>query len=184
MYSICPQKDGMYEIKYCHTLIVVRKGSFFFIYFLKWFLFCPLWLIYSVLWIFYSTAKRPSHTHTYIYVYIYTHSFSHIILYHVQSQVTTYSSQCYTAGSHCLCIPKASINPRLPVRPTPSPLATPSLFSQVHGFLFCGKVHVCCIVDSRYTWCHMVFVEKVASWHWMAKNKIYIYEFYKCFANF
>ena len=35
----------------------------------------------------------------------YLHSFSHIILHHVPSQVTWYSSLCYTAGSHCLSIP-------------------------------------------------------------------------------
>ena len=36
--------------------------------------------------------------------YIYTFFFSH---YHAPSQVTRYNSQGYTAGSHCLSIPKA-----------------------------------------------------------------------------
>ena len=35
-------------------------------------------------------------------VLTYTHFFSHIILHQIPSQVTEYSSQCYTAGSHCL----------------------------------------------------------------------------------
>ena len=34
--------------------------------------------------------------------HIHTHSFSHIILHPAPSQVTRYSSQGYTAGSHCL----------------------------------------------------------------------------------
>ena len=29
---------------------------------------------------------------------------------------------------------------------------------QVHDFLFCWKVHLCRILDSRYNWYHMVFV--------------------------
>ena len=40
------------------------------------------------------------HTYICVCVYIYIYSFPHIILYHVPSQVTTYSSLCYTAGSH------------------------------------------------------------------------------------
>ena len=42
--------------------------------------------------------------------------------------MTSYSSQCYTAGSLCL----STINPKFPIRPTPSPssLATTSLFSK------------------------------------------------------
>ena len=43
-----------------------------------------------------------SHTHT--------HSFSHIILHHVPSQVTRCSPLCYTARSHCLSTPKAKKN--------------------------------------------------------------------------
>ena len=40
---------------------------------------------------------------------IYIHSFSHLILHHVPTQVTGYSSLCYTAGSHCLSIPNATV---------------------------------------------------------------------------
>jgi len=43
-------------------------------------------------------SPMVTHTHTYIYI----HSFSHIILHHVPSQVTRYSSLCFAAGSHCL----------------------------------------------------------------------------------
>ena len=39
----------------------------------------------------------------------YRHSFSHIILHHVPSQVTRYSSLCLTAGCHCLSTPNTSI---------------------------------------------------------------------------
>ena len=52
---------------------------------------------------FYFTEKWPSQ------IYIYTHTFSHIILHHVPSQVTGYSSLCYTAGSHCLSTLNATV---------------------------------------------------------------------------
>ena len=66
----------------------------------------------------------PSHTY-----------FFHIISHHVLSQEIGYNSLCYTAGPHCLSILNASltpsINPKLPVHPTPSPfpLAKTSLLS-------------------------------------------------------
>ena len=44
-----------------------------------------------------------------IHIYIYTHSFSHIILHYVPSQVTRYSSLYYTAGHHCLPTPNAIV---------------------------------------------------------------------------
>ena len=50
---------------------------------------------------FYCTLKWP--------IYIYIHSFSHIILHHVPSQVTRCSSLCYAAGSHCLSTPNAIV---------------------------------------------------------------------------
>ena len=50
----------------------------------------------------------------------------------------------------------ASVNPRFPVHPTPSPLATTSLFSKSMRFFSCGKVHLCCVLDSRYKWYHMI----------------------------
>ena len=53
----------------------------------------------------YCTAKWHSHT----YIYIYIHSFSHIILHLVPSQVIIYGSLCYTEGSHCLSTPNAMV---------------------------------------------------------------------------
>ena len=37
-----------------------------------------------------------------VFVHLYIYSFSLIILHHVPSQVTGYSSLCYAAGSQCL----------------------------------------------------------------------------------
>ena len=63
--------------------------------------------------VFYVQQGDPG-THTYI------HSFSHIILHHVPSQVTRYSFQCYTVGSHCLSMRSFSniVNTRLTVEPS------------------------------------------------------------------
>ena len=113
------------------------------------FIFFPLELVYSVLSIFYCTAKWPSNTH------IYVHSFSNI-LHHASSQVTRYSSQCHKAGSHCLSIPiNAVVRISYPQIPSPShslplPLGSHKSILQDHEFLFCGKVYLCCILDSRY----------------------------------
>jgi len=54
----------------------------------------------------------------------------------------------------------ASINPRLTVRPTPSPssLANHKSVLQVHEFLFCGEIHLCHIFNSRFKLYHMEFV--------------------------
>ena len=41
--------------------------------------------------------------------HIYAHSFSHIILHHVPSQVIRCSSLCYIAGSYCLSPPNAIV---------------------------------------------------------------------------
>ena len=40
----------------------------------------------------------------------------------------------------------------------PLPLGNHKSILQVHEFLFCGKVHLCLILDSRYKRCHMAFV--------------------------
>ena len=70
------------------------------IFFLMIFIFSILvGLECSVSFLLYSKVPQW-HTHTH------TRSFSHIILHHAPSQVTRYGSQCYTAGSHCLFIPK------------------------------------------------------------------------------
>jgi len=101
----------------------------------------------SVNFLLYSKVTQ-SHIHVYIL-------FSHIIFHHAPSQVTRYSSQCYTVGSHYLSIPKAIVcNSKFSVHPTPSPSPFPldnhKSVLQVHEFLFCEKVHLCCILDSRY----------------------------------
>ena len=55
----------------------------------------------SVSFLLYSKMTQ-SYTHTHIF-------FSHIILHHAPLQVSRYSDQCYTAGSHCLSIPNAIV---------------------------------------------------------------------------
>ena len=96
--------------------------------------------------------------------YINIHSLSHIILHHVPSQVTRSSSLCYTAGAHCLSIPNAIVCQN----PSPShsfPLKTTNQFSMSMSlFLFCRKVHLCHILDSRYKRYHMVFI--FLTWCW------------------
>ena len=76
-----------------------------------------------------------SHMYTCIYIFLFL-TLSSIMLRH---EWLDHSPQCYTAGSHCPSIPKqyfASVNPRLPVHPTPfpSPLSTTSLFSTCMSF--------------------------------------------------
>ena len=57
--------------------------------------------------------------------------------------VSRHSSQSYTAGSHCQSIPRAIVNPKLPIPPSPSlsPRAAASLFSKSRVFklLFSGS---------------------------------------------
>ena len=56
-------------------------------------------------------------------LYTYIHSFSHIILHLVSSQVIRYSSLCYTARSHCLHTPNEIVciyYPQAHSTPTPS----------------------------------------------------------------
>ena len=53
-----------------------------------------------------------------------------------------------------------SVNPKLPNYPTPSPLPLGNHKSilQAYDFLFCGKSHLCLMLDSRYKRYHVVFV--------------------------
>ena len=51
----------------------------------------------------------------------------------------------------------ASIYPKLPVHLTPSPSPT-SLFSKSMIFFSMETVYLCCILDARYEWYHMVFI--------------------------
>ena len=50
-------------------------------------------------------SRSESHTLTHTHI----HSFSDIMLDLAPSQVTRYSSQCYTGAYHCLSIPKAIV---------------------------------------------------------------------------
>ena len=110
--------------------------------------FFQLYLVCSVLLIFYNTAKKYNHTFIYtLFFSTYPPSYP--------SKVTRYSFQCYSAGSHCLSIPKAKICTYKPQIPCPPHSLLFSLGNhksvlQVHEFHFSGKVHLCCILDSRY----------------------------------
>ena len=81
--------------------------------------------------------------------------FYHVIPHHFPSQMTRYSSLCYTAGFHCFTTPKVNIvcifNPRLLVYPTssPSPMAT-SLFSKPLSF-FSVESFICAIYKIPHT---------------------------------
>ena len=82
--------------------------------------------------------------------HIYIHSFSHIITHHVLSQVTRYSSLCYTAGLHCLSSSKYNSLLTPESQSIPLPLGNhTSLFSKSE-FHFCGKLNLCHILDSIY----------------------------------
>ena len=128
-------------------------------------------------------------------LYIHAHSFFPIIPHHVPSQVIQYSSLCYTCGLHCLSIPNAIVciyKPQTP-GPSPSPVATISLFSMsLSFFLFCRYVHLChtFILDYRYNWCgvclslsdllHLVWESLVPSmllqmafFLWLSKKCVY-----------
>ena len=140
---------------FLHPQISLLKPilSDFYFFHYSWFtLFCQ----------FPTVQRSDTVTHTRTYIYI--HSFSHMFLYHLPSQVTRYSSLCYTAGSHCLSTPNAPslhlLTPSSQAIPLPPPPPwQPQVCSlSVHEFLFCGKVHLCHILDSRYQWYHMVFV--------------------------
>ena len=79
------------------------------------------------------SAVQQSDPVTHIYIL-----FSHIILHHVPSQVTGYSSLCQVLTAYPLQMQQfASTNLKLPVHPTPSssPWATTCLFSKSVIFL-------------------------------------------------
>ena len=64
----------------------------------------------------------------------------------VPSQVSRYSSLCYTAGSHCLSTPNANVciyepQTHSPSQSLPHSLGNHKSVLHVHEFLFCGKVH-------------------------------------------
>ena len=116
--------------------------SFFLFFFLKFlndfYFFHYSWFTVFCQFLLYSKVTQ---SHTYICY------FSHIILHHTPYEMTRYSSLCYTAWYHCLYTPNASINPRLPVHPTPSPspLATTCLFSK--SMIFFSAERFICVVS-------------------------------------
>ena len=67
---------------------------------------------YSQFTMFYQflLSSKVAQFYTYICIYacVYTYSFSHNIFHPVPSQVIGFSSLCYTAGPHCLSIPKCN----------------------------------------------------------------------------
>ena len=123
-----------YPVLYSRTLLFIHLKIFFnndFYFFqYSWFtVFCQF-LLYS------KVIQSHTHTHTHIYIYIYIYilyfTFSSIMLHHkwldivlsaVRQELIAYPLQMQLF---------ASINPRFPVHPTPSPspLATTSLFSK------------------------------------------------------
>ena len=112
-------------------------------------------------------------TQLHIHVYI---LFSHIImLYHKWLDRVPNATQQDLIAYPFQRQQFSSINPKFPIHPTPSPspkkpnwnwflcllciteLPLPTSILHVHGFLSCGKVHLCLILDPRYKWYHMVF---------------------------
>ena len=101
----------------------VNTYKLFFIYN---FYFFPLQLVYSVLSIFYYSVVIQSHIHVYIL-------FSHIILLqHKWLDIVPSATQQYIIANPFQRQESASINPKHPMHstPSPSPLATTSLFSK------------------------------------------------------
>ena len=64
-------------------------------------------LQYSINFLPYSKMTQ-SHTHTHTHMHIYV-LFLILFLHCAPSQVTRYSTLCYTAGSHCLSIPNSVV---------------------------------------------------------------------------
>ena len=77
-----------------------------------------------------------------VYIYIYTYTLFNILFHHGLSQGTEGSSQCYTVG-HCFCFcffhpiyKVASASPKVPIKPSPSPVANTNLFSMSESVSF------------------------------------------------
>ena len=108
-------------------------------------------IYYYYFFLLYSMVTQL-HLHVYIV-------FSHIIMLHCNGlNIVPSATQQDLIANPFQSQQSASINPKLPIHPTPSPtpLATTSLFSK--PMIFCGKVHLCYILGSRYKCYHMVFV--------------------------
>ena len=113
---------------------------------------------------FYCTAVTYTYIYTHTHIYLHTLFFSHFppscsitsdyiqfpVLY---SRISLFIHSKYNS-LHLLIPNSQSIpfpSPWQPVHPIPFPLATTSLFSKsMRLFLFYRKVHLGCILDSRY----------------------------------
>ena len=83
-------------------VIIPKHTKVFFVFYLMIFIFFHFsWL--TAFCQFSTVQQGDPVTHTHI------HSFSHIMLPYVPSQVIRYSSLCHTAGPHCLSISKAIV---------------------------------------------------------------------------
>ena len=82
----------------------------------------------------------------------------------VATWVSRQSSQCYSAGPPCKSILSCvwSATSPDPSHSLTLPSGSHKSFLQVHGFLFCGDVHLCWILDSSSKWYHMVFVFSIS----------------------
>jgi len=105
-----------------HFAVLMKKPLYLFF---NLFLFYDVYFFHIVgLLVFHQFLLYSKVTQSYIYIHTHTHkhthSFSYIILHHVPSQVTGYSSLCYTAGSHCLATPNATVCTCWPQTPHPS----------------------------------------------------------------
>ena len=90
--------------------------------------------------------ETQSHTHTFFFFTLSSvklhHKWLDIVPSAIQQDLIAYPFQRQWS---------ASINPHFPVHPTPlSSLGNHKSIPQVHYFLFCGKVHLCHVSDSRY----------------------------------
>ena len=102
---------------------------------------------YSVLSI--SIVHKVNQPYIYIYILFLT------TLHHVPSQMTRYHSLCYAAGSHIhskcnslhLFTPTSQSIPFPPPSPWKSQVCSPCPWVS-----FCGNIHSCHILDSKYKW--------------------------------
>ena len=135
---------------------------------------------------FCCTANWPSHTSI-------LHPFAHIILHHVPSQVTGYSSLCYAAGSQCLStqlILKAGSWSAVPSLKDDSPFSfhapTTNSISDPDTMYFSMKIAKLCLEQSSrdglafwkmsgakskelgiwWTWIWILVPPLISSWTW------------------
>ena len=135
------------------SLILLFIPSNVFFYFSYWILFFSVFFFKSFYFSWFTMFcefmlySRVTWSYIYIHIdvcmYIYTHSFSHIILYHVPSQVIRHSSLCYTRISlffHSKCSSLHLLTPYSQSIPLPPP---PSYWILYFFFLFPFLGHTC-----------------------------------------